>query len=138
MATVARRMLAVAAPLDLETVRQGLVRHCQAKGAASVPPVEVLAAFFSAHPEFTVDGQVVEPVAPLEADQVLSFAELAFVDALRGAPDGRLSRSALERAVIAQGVDAQQFASLMVTSPVLDHPERGRWSLRGQRCPVPG
>jgi hypothetical protein len=138
MATVARRMLAVAAPLDLEVIHQGLVRHCQTKGAASVPPVEVLAAFFSAHPEFTVDGQAVEPVAPLKADQILSFAELAFVDALRGAPDGRLSRSALERAVIAQGVDPQQFASLMVTSPVLDHPERGRWCLRGQRCSVPG
>jgi hypothetical protein len=138
MATVARRMLAVTAPLDLETVRQGLVRHCQAKGAASVPPVEVLAAFFSAHPEFTVDGQAVEPAEPLKADQVLSFAERAFVEALRAAPDGRLSRAALERAVTGQGVDAQQFGSLMVTSPVLDHPERGRWCLRGQRCPVPG
>jgi hypothetical protein len=136
MVAVVRRMLAVTAPLDLGTVHQGLIRHCQAKGAASVPPVEVLAAFFSAHPEFTVDGQTVEPAEPLEADKVLSFAELAFVEALRAAPDGRLSRAALERAVTAQGVDAQQFASLMVTSPVLDHPERGRWCLRGQRCSV--
>jgi hypothetical protein len=138
MATVARRMLAVSSPLDVETIRQGLMRHCQDRGGTSVPPVEVLAAFFSAHPEFTVDGQAVESVTPLEANKVLSFAELAFVDALRAAPDGRLSRAALERAVTAQGVDPQQFGSLMVTSPVLDHPERGRWCLRGQRCPVPG
>jgi hypothetical protein len=138
MAMVARRMLAVTAPLDVETIRQGLMRHCQDRSGTSLPPVEVLAAFFSAHPEFTVDGQVVEPAEPLEANKVLSFAELAFVEALRAAPDGRLSRAALERAVTAQGVDAQQFGSLMVTSPVLDHPERGRWCLRGQRCPVPG
>jgi sigma-70-like protein len=131
VATVARRMLAVSAPLDPETIRQGLVRHCRDQG---MPSAEVLAAFFCAHPEFVVDGRAVEPVAPLDAEEVLSVAELAFVEALRAAPGGRLSRAALERAVLAQGVDPQQFGSLMITSPVLDHPERGRWSLCGRPC----
>ena len=96
-----RPMLAVSTPLGLGQLRRGLVRRRHGVRVADVPPIDVLVAFFDAHPAFIVDGGAVRSAEPLDAGAVLTRTEQAFVAAFGAAPDGRLHRADLERAVTA-------------------------------------
>jgi hypothetical protein len=125
-----RRMLAVAGQLDLATVREGLVR-CQRAPRHQVAPPSVLAAFYRDHPDFTIQGDVVGSAEPLDLAGSLTSGEQALVLALRRAPGGQLSRSALQQAVAAYGVNPDAFASLVATTPILGHRGHDAWCLRG-------
>ncbi len=125
-----RRMLAVAGQLDLATVREGLAR-CQRLPRHQVAPPSVLAAFYRDHPDFTIRGDVVGSTEPLDLPGSLSRGEQALVAALRQAPGGQLSRSALQQAVAAHGVNPDAFASLVATTPILGHRGHDAWCLRG-------
>ena len=127
---VSRRMLAVSSPLGLAVSRAGLIRQRHGVRVAEVPPPEVLAAYYDAHPEFVLDRGTVRPAGPLDPAVLLTPAERAVVATLRDAPAGRLSRTALERGAVARGVDRRQFDSLITYTPVVDHPERDVWRLR--------
>ena len=134
-----RRMLAVAPRLDLATIRDGLARH-QRLPLHHVAPPPVLAAFYRDHPDFVIRGDVVESSSPLDVRQHLAPGEQALVAALRRAADGHLSRSALQRSVAAHGVNADAFAALVATTPILDHRGHDAWCLRGGSTdgPAPG
>src|SRR5262249_33219090 len=56
VAALGRRILAVASPLDVATVRGGVIRSCPPGQATFVPPEGVLAALFGARPDFDVDA----------------------------------------------------------------------------------
>lgn len=128
--TTTRRMLSVAGRLDLATIRHGLARY-QRQPLHHVAPVPVLAAFYRDHPDFVLRGDVVESAAPLDLRRALSPGEQALVQALREAPGGLLSRSALQQAVAGRGVNADAFAALVATTPVLGHRGHDAWCLRG-------
>ncbi len=125
-----RPMLAVSTPLGLGQLRRGLVRRRHGVRVADVPPLDVLVAFFDAHPAFIVDGGAVRSAEPLDAGVVLTPAEQAFVAALGPAPDGRLHRADLERAVTASGIDRRLFTSVITYTAILEHPARDVWQLR--------
>ena len=125
-----RRMLSVARRLDLASIRNGLVRH-QRLPLHHIAPPPVLAAFYRDHPDFTIRGDVVESTVPLDVRRTLSPGEQALMLALRRAPGGQLSRSALQRSVAAAGVNADAFAALVATTPILDHRGHDAWCLRG-------
>jgi hypothetical protein len=125
-----RPMLAVSTPLGLDQLRRGLVRRRHGVRVAEVPPIDVLVAFFDAHPAFIVDGGAVRSAEPLDAGAVLTRAEQAFVAALGAAPDGRLHRADLERAVTASGIDRRLFTSVITYTAILEHPARDLWQLR--------
>jgi Sigma-70, region 4 len=125
-----RRMLSVARRLDLASIRNGLVRH-QRLPLHHIAPPPVLAAFYRDHPDFSIGGDVVESAVPLDVRRTLSPGEQALVSALRRAPGGQLSRSALQRSVVAAGVNADAFAALVATTPILDHRGHDAWCLRG-------
>jgi hypothetical protein len=125
-----RPMLAVSTPLGLDQLRRGLVRRRHGVRVADVPPIDVLGAFFDAHPAFIVDGGAVRSAEPLDPGIVLTPAEQAFVDALGPAPDGRLHRADLERAVTASGIDQRLFTSVITYTAILEHPARDVWQLR--------
>ena len=133
-----RRMLSVTPQLDIETVRQGLARRSRHKRASGLAPVDVLAAYFSAHPEFVLAaGRTVEAAEPIDYREVLGDGEQAFVEALRAAPGGFLSRTALREAAIERGVNDDNFSSLTLHSPILDHLARDVWCLRGAVVDAP-
>jgi hypothetical protein len=130
LANATRPMLAVSTPLGLDQLRRGLVRRRHGVRVADVPPIDVLVAFFDAHPAFVVDGDTVRSAEPLDADVVLTPAEQAFVAALGPAPSGRLHRADLERAVTAFGIDQRLFTSVITYTSILEHPARDVWQLR--------
>ena len=134
LATLARRILAVEAPLDVATVRIGLMRTYPPAQAALVPPDGVLPAFFGAHPDFALDalGRV-GPVAELDYRAELGETDLIFVNALRSSWTGVLDRASFVDACVARGMPARTFALRAPRSAVLDDPGGEIWCLRGTR-----
>ena len=111
VAALGRRILAVASPLDVATVRAGVVRTYPRSAGGLVPPDGVLAAFFGAHPDFAVDtlGRV-GPVAELDYRAELGTTDLIFVEALRASWTGVLDRASFLEACVARGMTARTFA----------------------------
>ena len=134
VAALARRILAVASPLDVATVRTGVVRTYPPAQASLVPPDGVLGAFFSAHCDFAVDalGRVT-PVAELDYRAELGRTDLIFVETLRASWTGVLDRPSFLEACVTRGMMARTFALRAPRSAVLDDPGGEIWCLRGTR-----
>lgn len=131
--TVSQRMLSVTSRLDLPTLRQGIRRRYRFMQIDLVPPVDVLRAFYRAHPEFVMhDDDTLESVEPLDYRKVLGDVDRIFVEVLRESPTGMMDRSELEASVTGRGVNPSTFSVATTYSPVLDHPATNVWSLRGQ------
>jgi len=130
---VTRRILSVTPHLDIATIRHGVRRSYAFRRIDLVPPTEVLAAFYTVHPEFVVNNDgTISSVFSLDYRDVLGPAECAFVEALRASPTGLLDRVELERAVTERGINANTFSVFTTYSPILDHPAINVWCLRGQ------
>lgn len=129
---VSRRMLSVFPQLDLVTMRQGVRRRFRFMQIDLVPPINVLSAFYAAHPEFVLrdDGRV-ESAENLNYREVLGETEQVIVDILRASPTGLMDRAELEDAVTARGINANTFSVFTTYSPIIDHPAKNIWSLRG-------
>lgn len=129
---VTQRMLSVTPRLDVPTLRQGVRRRYRFIQIDLVPPVNVLTAFYAAHPEFAVrDDATVGPSGALDYRDVLGDVEQVFVEVLRGAPTGLMDRAELEEAVTSRGVNPSTFSVFTSYSPILDHPAMNVWCLRG-------
>jgi hypothetical protein len=134
VAALGRRILAVAAPLDVPTVRAGVARTYPPAQAAHVPSDGVMGAFFGAHPDFAVDalGRV-SPAVELDYRHELGKTDLIFVEALRASWTGVLDRESFLNACVARGMTARTFAVRAPRSAVLDDPGGEIWCLRGTR-----
>lgn len=129
---VTQRMLSVAPRLDIPTIRHGVRRRYRFMQIDLVPPTDILAAFYAAHPEFVVHpGGTVESATPLDYRHVLGDAERAFVEVLRASPTGLMDRAELEEAITSRGISPATFGVFTTYSPILDHPTMNVWCLRG-------
>jgi hypothetical protein len=133
LCNVTQRMLSVTPRLEVGTIRQGLHRHYRYRQIDLVPPVTVLKAFYSAHPEFVLTGDAtVESIKPLDYRDTLGDVEQAFVEVLRTSPTGLMDRAELEEEVVTRrSVNANTFSVFSSYSPILDHPATNVWCLRG-------
>ena len=129
---VTQRMLSVMPQLDVPTLRQGVRRRYRFMQIDLVPPIDVMTAFYTAHPEFVVrDDGSVESSMPLDYRDTLGDVEQVFVGVLRAAPTGLMDRSELDQAVTGRGVNPSTFSVFTSYSPILDHPAVNVWCLRG-------
>jgi hypothetical protein len=128
------RILAVASPLDVATIRAGLCRTVRRRHATAVPPAGALAEFYAAHPAFAIDARGdVRPERPLDCERALTRSDRIFVDVLRSSWTGVLDRASFREACVARGMTRATFHVQVVYSAVLDHPARDVWCLRGTR-----
>lgn len=129
---VSQKMLAVTTRLSVATMRAGVRRSYKFRGVETVPPADVLLAFYGAHPEFNlVDGDQVESSVPLDYKVVLGDIEESFVDVLRSTETGLMDRAQLEEAMTKRGLNVNSISVFTTYSPVLDHPASNVWCLRG-------
>lgn len=128
--TPTRRMLSLAGCLDVASIRYGIARHLR-RPPDQLAPAPVLAAFFRDHPDFVVHGDVVASCVPLDWREVLRPGEQLLVRIVRDTPDGRLSRSTLQRAAPALGASADSLCALLATTPILTHSGYDAWYLCG-------
>ena len=137
---VARKMLAVTAPMNISAIRGGLRRVYFFRNSTStartwplrVPPTAVLTEFFKQHPEFGIDERErVFPIEKLDYQKELGPAEQIFADTLRSNPSGVLDRQSLRRECRDRGLNENSFSVMTTYSPILSHVDLNIWALRG-------
>jgi hypothetical protein len=138
---VTRKMLSVAAPIELSVLREGLRRQYRYRGyrgvrmwSLIVPPRSVLRAYYQAHPEFIVlDGDMVQPVEPLDYRVKLALNDAILVDVLRSSPACVMDRASLAAECLRRSMNVNTFSLYLTYSPVILHLGTDIWSLRGVR-----
>jgi hypothetical protein len=135
LVTLTHRMLAAASPLQVETLRGGILRSYPRRDAVYLPPRTVLSALYEAHPEFSTDRQGrVRVAAHTPNGNALTNPERILLDVFEAAPRIVLDRASLRDACLAKGMNEHTFRRLMARTALLDSPAPNRWRLRGARA----
>jgi hypothetical protein len=130
LAILTRRMLAVAEPLGVGTIRDGIARYSR-RGVVRLPSETALTAFYKAHPDFRVDrGGGVRLAPPAERSRLIG-TDRVLVEIFRDAAGGPLDRATLRDACLSRGMNRHTFDALMTRSPLLVRPAPNCWFLRG-------
>jgi len=136
-----RKMLSVAAPIELGSLREGIRREYRYRGhrglktwALLVPPRSVLRCYYKAHPEFAIDeNDLVRPVEPLDYRTELALNDAILVDVLRSSPACVLDRASLWRECERRAMNVNTFSLYLTYSAVIVHLGTDIWTLRGVR-----
>jgi hypothetical protein len=140
--TVSRKMLSVASPIEIVVLREGIRRAFKFRGISAarmwrmpkVPPRNVLAQYFRAHPDFVLgDGGMVRPARPLDYRSELAGVEQVMVTVLRASPTNVLDRAELLEGCSQRGVTPGSLWVFLSYSPVVERLGPSMWSLRGIR-----
>lgn len=138
---VTRKMLSVASPIHVSSLRDGIRRAYRWRNASHMrsweliaPPKNVLEAFYRAHPEFIV-GETgnVSPREHLDYQRELGQAEQVVVNVLRSSPACVLDRETLISSCHKRGVNENSLSIYLTYSPVVEHLGIDLWTLRGVR-----
>lgn len=141
LVNLSKKMLSVASPLSIKTIRDGVNRAYRGRASSNshfrdslaVPPVEVLHSFFEHHEEFSVDDGLVSYRAPLDYKNELGIGEQALVEILRSCATGVLDRGTLARGALERGVSEASLGVVTSFSPLLERVGMGVWKIRGVR-----
>jgi hypothetical protein len=129
--TLTRKILSVASPLDLATIRAGVCRVYPHRKAQLIPPAPVMAAFYATDPAFVIEARGrVKPLLPLDHREELGKSDSIFVDVLRSSPTGALSSTSFRDGCVVRGMTRHTFYAVARLSPVLDRRPTGEWCLR--------
>ena len=139
--SLTRKMLSVAAPIELGSLREGVRREYRYRGhrgvktwALLVPPRSVLRCYYKAHPEFEIDeNDLVRPIEPLDYRTELALNDAILVDVLRSSPTCVLDRASLWRECERRAMNVNTFSLYLTYSPVIVHLGTDIWTLRGVR-----
>ncbi len=137
---VARKMLSVVAPLKLGEFRSGISRAFRFRDSSNkflqqiiVPPKHILKAYFQIHPEFEVDGDLVNSKSVLDYRKELGHVERVLADALRSSPDNILDRLNFWKRCELREMNENTFHTYLSYSPIITRVAYGLWALRGVR-----
>ncbi len=141
---VTRKMLSVAAPIDLSLLREGVRRAYRYRGyrgheglarqSLIVPPRSVLRKYYETHSEFVIDNSdFVKPVDPLDYRTELAVNDAIMVDVLRSSPACLLDRASFWNECARRAMNINTFNLYITYSPVIVHLGTDVWSLRGVR-----
>jgi hypothetical protein len=136
-----RKMLSVAAPIELGSLREGIRREYRYRGhrgvktwALLVPPRTVLRGYYKAHPEFEIDeNDLVRPMEPLDYRMELALNDAILVDVLRSSPAAVLDRASFWKECERRAMNVNTFSLYLTYSPVIVHLGTDIWTLRGVR-----
>jgi hypothetical protein len=132
LVTLTHRMLAATSPLEVETLRGGILQSHPDSDAIFVPPARVLSRLYQAHPEFRIDRRGRVRAAPHAADgNVLTSSERILLKVFEAAPRSVLDRASLRDACVAEGMKENTFRVLLGRTPLLESDVHNRWRLRG-------
>lgn len=137
----ARRMLAVASPLDIRTIREGVQRLYRNRSSRRtgadgvqqllVPPRKILAAFFSQNAAFVLESDAVRSSEPLDYRAELGETERIMLEVLRSTRAGILDRHRFADACTERGMNLSTFSAYLGFSPIIEHIDTNIWGLRG-------
>ena len=126
---VTRKMLSVASPIKVSTLREGLKRVYKYRESTSswplaVLPRSVLRPFYQAHPEFVLrEDDYVESTRLLSYQELLGKTERTLVDVVRSSPASVLDRASFARECLKRGLKRTHLWDV----PDLQPHYRTRW-----------
>lgn len=133
-----RKLLSVASPQDVLTLRDGLRRAYNWRRLTgeryrnlTVPPARILLEFYRRCPGFRVETEMIQGSEPFDPKKELSDANYVFVEVLRSSPSGILDRDSLAAACLQRGMNENSFNVYTSYSPILEHVDVNIWKLRG-------
>ena len=139
---VARKMLSVVDPIDVNQLREGVRRIYRYRNSSGtfgawpliVPPRAAMLSFFRVHPEFSIaENSQVHSAVDLDFREELGETETVLVEILRSSPTCLLDRASLRDACIKRGMNMATMNTFLTHSPIIAHPGTDIWSLRGVR-----
>lgn len=135
---IARKILSVATPQDVRTIRDGVRRAYRVRAASHdryatlvVPPLDVMTTFFQRHPDFRVEGNAVYSSVSLDHKKELGDTDRIMVEVLRSSPAGVMDRTSFAQACLVRGMNENTFSVYSSYSCVIEHVGIGVWKLRG-------
>ena len=136
---LSRKMLSVTTPLAVSSLREGIRRHFRFRHSSgtgnplpAVPPREVLAGYYRAHPDFAIDAAFcVRSVIPLDYRAELVGVEMVMATVLKASPARMLDRATLAEQCTERGVNIHSLWTLASYSPIMENLGGGLWTLRG-------
>ena len=138
LANAVRKMLSVASPQSLGSLREGVRRAFRGRGISYsgshppvAPPAYILRLYLALSSEFALDGDDVSPTRALDYRQEMGESERLMVDVLRSSPSGVLDRRSLAEGCIARGMNENTFNVYTTYSSILEHLGIDLWKLRG-------
>jgi hypothetical protein len=138
LSNIARRVLSVASPQTVHSIREGVRRAFtyRAKSNAryellSTPPSDVLTTFFERNPEFRIQDGSVQPIHPLDYREELGDVDRALVEVFRSTATGVLDRRGVVEACLARGLNESSVSIFLTYSPIVEHAGLDIWKLRG-------
>lgn len=135
-----RKMLSVATPIEVGALREGVRRAFRFRRIAAagrtrvpnVPPRDILAAYYRAHPEFVLgEAGMVRSARSLDYRVELVGVEQVLARVLRASPTNFLDRAGLLEGCLALGVNPSTLWTILSYSSVVQNIGPGLWSLRG-------
>lgn len=138
LSNVAKRILSVASPQSIQSIRDGVRRHFTFRSKSHsrfenlvTPPSDVLASFFKHSPEFKLIDSSVAPASPLNYQQELGDSERTLVEVFRSTATGVLDRRSVIEACTARGMNENTTSILLTYGPSIEHVGVDIWKLRG-------
>lgn len=132
------KMLSVAAPQSLSSLREGARRSFRGRNLSStqvtpliVPPLEILHHYVAGSSSYQLTAGGVTSARPLNYREELGEYELVLVEVLRSSPAGVLDRRSLAAGCLERGMNENTFNVYTSYSSVLEHIGTGLWKLRG-------
>jgi Sigma-70, region 4 len=138
---ITRKMLSVASPIELNSLREGVRREYRYRGHRGaktwpliVPPRSILRGYYHVHPEFLIDEHdQVKSADPLDYRIELALNESILVDVLRSSPACVLDRASLANECARRSMNMNTLSLYLTYSPIIIHLGTDIWSLRGVR-----
>ncbi len=136
---VARKMLSVNRPLNLEDIKVGLTRKFSFRNKTGsstyegiVPPVEILRKLFNSYKEFSVSSEdLVDFVGDLSPETELTKPELGIYEAFQHYRHRALNRQRIKEFVGSRSINMSSFEVEMTYSPIVTKLRQNVWSLVG-------
>jgi Sigma-70, region 4/Bacterial RNA polymerase, alpha chain C terminal domain len=139
LANIANRVLSVATPQSVASIREGVRRVFRYRAltnprysSLTVPPQSVMSRFFQRHPDFRIDDDsMVTNIKPLDYRLLLGDGDQILVEVLRSAALGVLDRKTLVEECLKRGLNGNTLSVYSSYSPIIEHIGVDLWKLRG-------
>ncbi|MCX8495936.1 MAG: hypothetical protein ORN51_07115 [Akkermansiaceae bacterium] len=130
-----RNMLSVNSPLTAASLHDGVARAFKPLKRSIVPTEEAILAFAAASPYFTVEGNLISPIDPLDYRATIGQVAASLVEVFKASPYGAMDRQSLSEACEIAGIKHGTLNRWTTYSEIIESFGWNVWGLRGSNVP---